>query len=133
MKIEIHKLNSDANSDICIAGGIEAVLSLFQDHKCFYCDIKLVTNVNHAAALSWDHFLPKSKGYTFSGNLVMACRKCNSSKRSNIPSANHIRKFVKLYADAGLMCIIKIIEDDGISGRVRFIHQNAPPSQTDED
>lgn len=133
MKIEINRLEFDANQDICIAGGIEAVISLFQDHKCFYCLTPFVTGMNHPKSISWDHFLPKSKGYTFSGNLILACRTCNTRKRSDLPSANQIRRFVKLYDDAGLNCMIKILEDDGVSGRVRIIHQNEPASETDED
>jgi hypothetical protein len=48
------------------------LLALF-DGKCAYCDT--------ATADTWDHMVPVSKGgRTTPGNIVPACRPCNSSK-----------------------------------------------------
>jgi 5-methylcytosine-specific restriction endonuclease McrA len=44
------------------------------DNKCFYCKAEGV--------LTMDHVIPASRGGTHSiGNLVPACKSCNSSKR----------------------------------------------------
>ena len=132
MKIKIHRINPNTKQEMGIVGGIDAVLSLFQDHKCFYCGTMFINEMNHPTAASRDHFLPKSKGHTFAGNVILACRTCNSHKRSNIPSANQIRQFVKLYNDAGLACCIEIIQDDEVSGRVQLSYATSQPFQKDE-
>jgi 5-methylcytosine-specific restriction endonuclease McrA len=44
------------------------------DHKCFYC--------KKEGTLTMDHIIPASRGGVHSvGNLVPACKSCNSSKR----------------------------------------------------
>lgn len=133
MKIRVlnDELIQNQSTDFVI-GGLDYILKLFQDNKCFYCGVEFVEGMNHHHASSWDHFLPKSKGYNFSGNLVIACRKCNSAKRSDIPSAKRIRRFVKLYQDAGLISRITIIDDDG-SNTVKIKRKNSPHNHDVDD
>lgn len=133
MKIKIHTVDPTVKQELGLAGGLDAVLLLFQDNKCFYCKTTFVNEMNHPAAASRDHFLPKSKGHTFTGNVILACRSCNTKKLSNIPSANDIRQFVKLYDDAGLQCCIEIVEDDRTSGRVQLVYAPSRPFQPDAD
>ncbi len=51
--------------------------SLFKQTECFYCREK--------TKLTLDHVVPLAKGGAHSiGNLVMACRSCNSSKNDKL-------------------------------------------------
>ncbi|MBD1871935.1 HNH endonuclease [Nodosilinea sp. FACHB-131] len=54
------------------------------DSKCVYCAKTVTTENTH----SWDHFIPLSKGGCDTlGNLVLACRFCNNSKKDRDPEA----------------------------------------------
>lgn len=53
-----------------------------QESKCHYCHKKLV-----ASEITMDHFIPLSKGgHHIAENIVAACRSCNSSKGSKVPT-----------------------------------------------
>lgn len=95
-----------------ICGGIMYIIRMFQDNKCFFCEKEMNDIMNSPMAVSRDHFFPNSKGFTFNGNLILACRACNTKKGSRVPRRAMIRKFVKLYDDIGLECCAKIIVDD---------------------
>lgn len=57
---------------------IDQVRCKFLIGHCFYC--------GSSEDLELDHFVPVSKnGGTTLGNTVIACRKCNSSKRAKLP------------------------------------------------
>jgi len=52
------------------------------DNKCVYCAKVVTTENTH----SWDHFIPLSRGGCDTlGNLVLACRFCNASKKDRDP------------------------------------------------
>jgi len=52
------------------------------DNKCVYCAKAITTENLH----NWDHFIPLSKGGCDTiGNLVLACRFCNGSKKDRDP------------------------------------------------
>ena len=49
---------------------------------CQYCDVKFATH-----QLTFDHVIPKSRGgRTAWGNIVTACRTCNTRKAHKLPS-----------------------------------------------
>lgn len=55
------------------------------ESKCVYCG---------DAGYQIDHVVPVSRGGpTFSGNLVLACRKCNSTKGGRLPMTMIVRGF----------------------------------------
>ncbi len=50
-------------------------------HQCTYCDKTLNTILDRALNPTVDHIVPRSRGGTDDlGNLVLACKSCNSSK-----------------------------------------------------
>jgi len=52
-----------------------------QEFLCFYCNCD-ITGGKHTV----DHYIPLAKGGSnWPSNLVMACKKCNSSKRDKMP------------------------------------------------
>lgn len=51
---------------------------------CYWCGREMLTNgpMNHALACTADHLIPRyAGGLTKPGNIVAACRKCNSSRQ----------------------------------------------------
>jgi len=61
------------------------LLKIKQNNKCFYCECELDFKGDRLVHL--DHYMPLSKGGKHSvGNVVFACRDCNLSKGSNIPT-----------------------------------------------
>lgn len=78
------------------------------DHKCAYCDSD--------GKLSIDHFFPLSKGGADAiGNLVPACKNCNSQKRDSDPVKWFSRQ--PTYSQEKLERILEIL---GISGVVQL-------------
>ena len=60
-----------------------------QGGGCFYCDARVGRN------REIDHFVP----WSYSGddgldNLVAACRRCNNSKRANLPGPDHLARLI---------------------------------------
>jgi 5-methylcytosine-specific restriction endonuclease McrA len=58
-----------------------------QDGMCFYCGVKMKKHIHgnpfEKTTATIDHIKPVSKGGKKSaGNIVLACRKCNSEKGS---------------------------------------------------
>lgn len=61
-----------------------------QDGLCYWCHQPMLLNgpANHPLACTADHYIPRyAGGKTRPGNIVAACRKCNSSRQTeaNIP------------------------------------------------
>ena len=72
-----------------------------QNGCCFYCERKLRFQSHKKDVpdgFTKDHFLPFSEGYTLTNNVVLACALCNRSKSDKAPCADHIHKFLNLYA-----------------------------------
>src|SRR5262245_39184184 len=56
-----------------------------QGGLCYWCGRKMRTNgpQNHPLACTGDHLIPRyAGGLTKPGNIVAACRECNSSRNS---------------------------------------------------
>lgn len=78
-----------------------SLLLKLQDHACFYCR-KLLQDASFCPktekhGYTRDHFLPRSMGNNFNGNLVLSCDKCNRKKGSTLPSRDEICRFVSIW------------------------------------
>lgn len=72
-----------------------------QQHACFYCSKKL-DSIGHCKAhphgYTRDHFFPKSWGNTLTGNMVLACAKCNRKKDDGLPTREEVHRFHTLWS-----------------------------------
>jgi len=73
-------------------------MSEAQGGLCFYCKKPMNKNTHGTMRQSKDHFFPKSHGFTLSGNKVLACQRCNSSKNDKYPSVEAIVRFAQMYS-----------------------------------
>lgn len=79
-----------------------------QNGKCFYCLDPLdpaAHSMKYPEGWTRDHFFPASYGNDLAGNMVLACKLCNSGKSSDAPSAKEIKKFKMLYAGDNLSAL----------------------------
>ena len=78
-----------------------ALMLGLQQYQCFYCSKKL-DPVGHCKAhphgYTRDHFFPKSWGNTLTGNMVLACAKCNRKKDDNLPTREEVHRFHALWS-----------------------------------
>jgi hypothetical protein len=71
------------------------ILHSNQMNCCFYCQKKF--RMIGPFEQTDDHFFPKFYGFKLSGNLIFACKACNSKKSRRIPDMDEIIKFVSLF------------------------------------
>lgn len=70
---------------------------------CFYCGITL-----KAKKMTLDHFVPLFfRGINKNVNIVPACRTCNLSKGSNLPSPHQIYKFQRRYPSVAVIDLLE--------------------------
>lgn len=62
-----------------------------QGNKCVYCNQKYDFD-----DITRDHFLPKSKGYSFHKNKVFACTTCNSEKNNYTIQELYNKDFIEI-------------------------------------
>lgn len=66
---------------------------------CFFCHVAFEP---WSDQLTFDHFIPRSKGGIHRDNLVPACRECNTAKGNRLPSAHESERFHAAMRRAGL-------------------------------
>lgn len=94
----------------------------YKTNSCFYCDKKL-----HESDLHIDHFIPWS--YIKSDNLwnlVLACSKCKSEKRDNLPKSFYLNSLIGRNTQMLIDCKDKDESmEDYRSDRLRFAYNMA--------
>lgn len=81
-----------------------SLLYATQKCRCFYCGrfMEYITyNDQRKKGYTVDHLFPRSKGYGKSGNIVLACRKCNEKKENRFPTVQEIVRAWEIYQQMG--------------------------------
>lgn len=78
-----------------------ALMLGLQQYSCFYCSKKLDPvghDKQHPHGFTRDHFFPRSWGNKLTGNMVLACAKCNRKKGDDLPSPSEVVRFNTLWS-----------------------------------
>ncbi len=80
---------------------VYSTLHTLQGGRCFYCDAN-ISNESwikgvRPKGFTKDHFLPKSRGHTLVGNVILACRKCNTRKSNRPPTQDEVEMFISIW------------------------------------
>lgn len=75
-------LNRKSKGEFKLSGRDMRRIQAIQNNKCYYCQCTMSSpGRSLPTSLQWDHVVPLSRGGKNSfGNIVAACRACNSSK-----------------------------------------------------
>lgn len=98
----------------------KAALIRIYGKRCAYCRAEFSRR-----KLTEDHVMPKSEGYGFEGNIVLACKPCNLAKGNSIlPIAN----LQRLQLDYPHLTIPQIFLQNYESTTSHLVHIHRKPS-----
>lgn len=107
-----------------------ALMLQLQQYACFYCSKKL-DPVGHDKknphGYTRDHFFPRSWGNTLTGNMVLACAKCNRKKDNDLPTREEVIRYAELWSHIKGGTSIDLTEFFYTQRLINYLHKLVGP------